>query len=434
MRRLRKCSHTCETSAHIANPWLRIDFADFADAATAIPEPVQAATTAASVVASSASATAAPYTKWYNIHERHSLSEFRAEGIILLIAAFILVVHIIGARANRSKAKAWIRANAAALKSEYALVGFAGVPTMDSDVKPESLLKEKSLFEFATYASGRQNTAFTDVKLTLTKKFNPIVNIFETILGYFVESFPIPYDVMEATTYPFDGKENLTVPAMPGTTELRAKDPKSTFDGFVWAIVNKDKMQRAREDRYDLSLTFTKDNAKLPIWATVMSESAEITEALLTPELADAVKTAGDLLEYLVITDQPVDKPATIEETVPRKRIFLKYRLPSGGNYESLLPIFSYFMRLPDHLAKVAHFRPEVLKKVRVTREAMVTEIKKLAEDERSEERLAEREKAKKAKRDADLKGLDAKAQKKYLEKEREKEMRKSQKRSTTRA
>lgn len=68
-------------------------------------------------------------------------------------------------------------------------------------------------------------------------------------------------------------------------------------------------MKKLREDRYDLSITFTKDNAKLPIWTTVMSESAEVTQTLLTDELASAVKQAGDLFEYLIISDQPVDKP-----------------------------------------------------------------------------------------------------------------------------
>ncbi|KAK7416424.1 hypothetical protein QQX98_005241 [Neonectria punicea] len=406
------------------------DFADFAEAPSPVPvsEIVDA-----TIAAASPSATAPPYTKWYNVHERHSISEFKMEGIIMLMASFIFLVHIIGARANRSKAKAWIRANAPALKSEFALVGFGGVPTLDNDVKPDTLIKEKSLFEFATYATGRQNAAFMDVKLTLTKKFNPIVNAFETALGYFTESFSVPYDVMEATTYTFDGKESLTVPTLPGTAEARAKDPKSNYDGFVWAVVNKDNMQQAREERYDLSLTLTKDNSKLPVWTTVMSESAEITEALLTPELADAVKSAGELLEYLIISDQPTDKPSTIDETTPRKRIFLKYRLPSNGNYDDLLPIFTYFLRLPDVLVKAAHFRPEVLKKVRNIRESMINEIKKASEDERAEERLVEKEKARKAKREADLKGLDAKAQKKYLDKEREKELRKSQKKSTMR-
>ena len=57
------------------------------------------------------------------------------------------------------------------------------------------------------------------------------------------------------------------------------------------------------------SLTSTKDSSKLPNWATVMSESAEITDFLLTPELVKAVESAGELLEHLIISDQPVDQP-----------------------------------------------------------------------------------------------------------------------------
>ena len=116
---------------------------------------------------------------------------------------------------------------------------------------------------------------------------------------------------MEPTIYPFDGKENQTVPSLPGSAEARAKDGKSSYDAFVWAVVNKNTMQKAREQRYDLSLTFTKDNNKLPSWLTVMSESAEITEALLTKDLADAAEAAGDLLDYLIISDQPIEKPKT---------------------------------------------------------------------------------------------------------------------------
>jgi hypothetical protein len=70
-------------------------------------------------------------------------------------------------------------------------------------------------------------------------------------------------------------------------------------------------MKDLREERYDVSITFTKDHAKLPNWATVMSESAEITNALLTDELVDAINKAGDLFDYLIITDQPVEKPKT---------------------------------------------------------------------------------------------------------------------------
>lgn len=63
----------------------------------------------------------------------------------------------------------------------------------------------------------------------------------------------------------------------------------------------------------------------------------------------------------------------------------------------------------------------------------MVLKLKKADDDEKAEERAIEREKAKKLKRDLELKGLDAKAQKKYLAKEQEKEQKRNQKKVTSR-
>ncbi|KAI1268691.1 hypothetical protein F5Y18DRAFT_239604 [Xylariaceae sp. FL1019] len=405
------------------------DFADFAEAPEPTPLPFD--TIATGATPGGAAPTAAPYTKWYNIHERHSLSEFKTEGVILSIILIIFTFHIIGARLNRAKAKAWIKAHAPILHSEYAVVGFNGQPVAED--AHDEMIKEKSLFEFASYATGRQNVAFIDLKVLLIRRFNPLQLIAEYATGFFFEASPSPEDSMGATIYPFDGKESQIVPGIPGAAEIRAKDAKSSFDGFVWAVVNKDNMKTLRDDRYDVSITFTKDHAKLPQWTTVMSESAEITSALVTQELVDAVTKAGDLFEYLIITDQPVDKPKKMDETVPRKRIYLKYRLPSSNNYDNLLPLFSYFVKLPDQLVSVAHFRNEVLRKVKNVRDENIKQIQKAAEDEKAEERAMERDRAKKAKRDAELSGLDAKAQKKYLEKEKEKEMRKAAKKQTVR-
>lgn len=411
-----------------------LDFADFASAPEPVPEPAPAA---APLSPPKPGSTAVPWTAWYNVHERHTLSEFQAEGWILGIALVVFFFHIVGSRVNRAKARSWIRSFAPILRSEYAVVGFNGVPTMDSDsVTPESLIKEKSLFEFATYATGRQNTAFTDVKVTLNKRFNPLMHFAELFLSTFFDAVASPYDYLEAFTYPFDGKESATVPSLPGAAETRAKDAKSAYDGFVWAIVSKRVMQKARDERYDLSLTTTRDHPKLPNWLSVMTESAEITDVMLTPELIDAVVAAGDNFEYLIVTDQPTEKPTSLVETTPRKRLILKHGLPSGTGptaYDSLLPLFSYFTRLTDFLAQNAHFRPEAIKKVRATRDAMINQLKKVLEEKESEDRAAEREKAKKLKREAELKGLDAKAQKKYLDKESAKELRKSQKKQTMR-
>lgn len=253
--------------------------------------------------------TALPYTKWYNVHERHSLSEFKAEGIILAAIAVLFSLHYIGTKLNRSKSKAWVKAHAPILTSEFARVGFEDKDP--AQLPAEALLKEKSLFEYASYATGRQNVAFMDVKLSLKKRFNPFMTAIETGLGFMFDSFTIPDDSLEAVIYPFDGKEDKIVPGVPGAAELRSKDAKSAYDGFVWAVVNKDNMKQLREDRYDVSITFTKDHAKLPAWVTVMSENAEITNTLLTDELVSAIKEAGDLFEYLIVSDQPLEKPRT---------------------------------------------------------------------------------------------------------------------------
>lgn len=274
-----------------------------------------------------AATSAVSWTKWYNIHERHSLSDFKAEALILSCITVVLLLHLFGARLNREKARKWARAHAKPLADEFALVGCEGVPRFAGDkngdelvkalaeanlAKGDAILKEKSLFEFATYATGRQNVAFMDVKLTLKKRFNPIMTFVEAAMGFFWDTLGSPEDTLDATIYPFDGREAQTVPGLPGAAELKAREGKSSaYDGFVWAIVNKERMKVFRDERYDLSITSTKDHAKLPSWLAIMTESAEVTEAMLTPELIKAAEAAGENLDYLIISDQPTEKPRT---------------------------------------------------------------------------------------------------------------------------
>ena len=239
-------------------------------------------------------------------------------------------LHLWGRRKNRRKARSWIEAHAPALEKEFAVVGFGGrkAPTVehvqasgllqamaaDDLVIPPELLKEKTAQEYLTYATGRQNVAFLDVKLSLFKRYNPITLILEWVMSFIMESVRTPTERMEATMYTFDGREKDLIP-VPNqreqeNLEARVKGIQSSYDGFVWAIVNKDCMRQLRDDRYDISFTSTKDNSKLPPWATIMSESAEITDLLLTTDLVKAVEQAGDsTFENLIISDQPVDKP-----------------------------------------------------------------------------------------------------------------------------
>lgn len=262
-----------------------------------------------------------PYTAWYRVWERTTMDDFKVEMYVLPFLLAIVLVHVWGSRKNRNKAKAWINAHAPVLQQEFAQVGYVRPQispeddatvtqkAIDDAINPDKLLREKKADEYQTYASGRQNVAFVDFKLSLLKRFNPFMLLGEYLVPMFLESFPAPIERMEATAYLFDGQEAKVAPGY-GKTEAK-KVPNSSFDGFVFAVVHKDIMKRLREERYDLSLTTTRDHAKLPVWTTVMSESAEVTDTLLTPELIKAINDAGDSFEALVVTDQPMDQPKT---------------------------------------------------------------------------------------------------------------------------
>ena len=300
------------------------DFADYAGAPDPVPIDHAASLTASSVPASATGLDGRQftYTKWYRVWERTTLEDFRIEMYILPFLLAIIAFHVWGTKKNRSKARGWAKAHVPILQHEFVQVGYlkpaAGASGVGEDdlagalteaSKLENVMREKKADEYTTYATGRQNVAFVDFKLSLAKRFNPMLQIGEAILPLFFDSWPPQQERLEATAYVFDGQEAKIAPVY-GKTDAK-KVPNSAFDGFVFAVVHKDMMKRLRDDRYDLSLTTTRDHAKLPVWTTVMSESAEVTESLLTPELVKAIHDAGDAFEALIVTDQPIDQPKT---------------------------------------------------------------------------------------------------------------------------
>lgn len=359
-----------------------------------------------------------------------------------------VLVHVWGTRANKRKAKKWMAVHAPVLESEFALVGYSGQPKVVEGVQSEGLLeasakmsgdslsddmlKTKTAWEFQSYASGRQNVAFADMKLTVVKRYNPIMLGLEYLISLFFDSFKAPTEKAETIIYAFDGNEKNFVPSAMPSEKPKSSASSSSYDGFVFAIVNKMNMRKLRDERYDVSLTTTKEHAKLPNWCSVMSESAEVTETMLTQPLVSAVSAAGDsTFEYLIITDQPQDKPTTLDETIPKKRLHLSLKLTN--NYSATLPLFQTFLRLPDHLASSAHFRPEVLRKITSTRQAEIKKLQKVSEAEAEEERKTTSEKLKKEERERKLKGLSAEEQRKFLEKEKNREQKKNEKRQVKR-
>lgn len=107
---------------------------------------------------------------------------------------------------------------------------------------------------------------------------------------------------------------------------------------------------------------------------------------------------------------------------------------PQASAYDSSLPLFNYFLRMPDQLASKAHFRSEVNKKIRTVREEEQRKLIKATDDERAEERKIEGDKKKKEMRDEKMRGMSAEEQRKFLEKERERSGKKQEKRMSKKA
>jgi len=130
-------------------------------------------------------------------------------------------------------------------------------------------------------------------------------------------------------------------------------------------------------------------------------------------------------------------RPHRLDETKTRKRLSLSLKLPSNPAstaYTPTSPLFAYFLRLPDQLASISHFRPEVTRKIRTTREEEQRKLVRVTEEEKAEERRVDGDKKKKEMREGRLKGMSAEEQRKFLEKEREREKKRGEKKMSKKA
>ena len=108
-----------------------------------------------------------------------------------------------------------------------------------------------------------------------------------------------------------------------------------------------------------------------------------------------------------------------MDDLVPKKRLILNVRPGSEASYAASNKLLSSFLRIPDLLV-TSKLRPEVIRKVKATRDDETRKIKKVEEQNKAEDRKLNTDKAKKEEREKKLKGLSAEEQRKFLEKERE--------------
>ena len=113
----------------------------------------------------------------------------------------LVFVHLWGTRTNRRKMRAWARTHLPVMQREFAIVGvskdadqgvISKLQTSESVEVPDGLVRMKTPSEWISYATGRQNAAFVDIKLNIAKRYNPLARLTDVALGLISESTPAP--------------------------------------------------------------------------------------------------------------------------------------------------------------------------------------------------------------------------------------------------
>jgi len=330
---------------------------------------------------------------------KFSINDFTFEiGMIGFFIAY-LVIWFTGASKNVGVAKKWTGAHLDYLKSQFALVG---------DNNGNTLVKDGP-GDYCLYTTGRRNMQFAHWWIKLYPRHDittAVYNRVASLLGY-------------------------EKPAQDHVTVNMTLDD-ATCDDFVFAVLREKDSKELRTDRFDLK-KFTKVSQpkSLPSSLVVSSESNELTELLLDGRVSEVIREAGDAFNSLIITCYPEYAPNQLKESYP-KTVSIDFNI-SGQDTKATANLVQLVCELPDILnARCRNFKAEIKNKLRKNREEVQKEYAKIQAEERAEELLKKKADAKKAEEER-IRNLSPAEQRKWEEKERAKELKKSQKKRVKR-
>ncbi|KAK0206569.1 hypothetical protein DFS33DRAFT_1255699 [Desarmillaria ectypa] len=325
---------------------------------------------------------------------------FETEAYLLLALGGFILVAIIGISYNKNKANSWY----ADLVSQAYQCRFdlSLTPLLTSQFSTTSPLTWDGYSDAFTFSTGRRVIAALHTIFTLRPRHDPFQALFQLARGL-VDVQYAPQDVVELDFALAEG-------AVP--------------NDFVWAVVNKRELRGVKDARWDLTFTKTTDHPAFPANISVMSEFADITEALLKytplPALLKELSSM-DGFRSLSVTDQPRVRPDAVASS-SKKHVILSLYVSSSAVPATL---FSFI----DSLSKIT-LRPETKNKLRKAREELEKTLREEAEREEKEkeEEVNEDKRAEKRRKEEErISKLSAAEQQKYLERERKRSLRKSQ-------
>jgi hypothetical protein len=200
-------------------------------------------------------------------------------------------------------------------------------------------------------------------------------------------------------------------------------------------------MEKQRRNRWDLTFTKASDNPQLPKETILMSEASDVAESIFKL-IATTNSPARNLFSAinntphfrsLIITDQPSERP--YEPIPPNKKerhLHLTLAVPANKTDDNtlLLAVFDLIDLLSAQSPNQPGYftlRPETKTRLRTRRDTLEVELRKDAEREQREMEDEARRTEKKREKDEAMSGMSGNEQRKALEKEQKRAMRKAQ-------
>ncbi|QRV72748.1 endoplasmic reticulum membrane protein [Ceratobasidium sp. AG-Ba] len=270
-----------------------------------------------------------------------------------------------------------------------------------------SALLSDGASDFFVYSTGRRGVHYMHTIFTMLPRHDIFQILFQKAYGL--------------TDLQYAPKDEVLLDIKLRDTEGLGGEGK----GFVWGVVAKNEMQALRKQRWDVSFTKTTDNAAVAPTLSVMAEVADITDVLLKSPSGQALaKVLNDPsvvkhLKYLLITDQPAERPENgpVPANQRERHLLLSLYVPEPSEATNTVPLLKEVFNLVDVVDQKAAFKIEACilvmivsspadsailfqthKKLKKTRADLDVELQKEAEkekrDEAEEKKAAEKRKA----------------------------------------
>ncbi|KAH9077363.1 hypothetical protein EDB83DRAFT_2349681 [Lactarius deliciosus] len=301
---------------------------------------------------------------------------------VFLLAAVIMygVFFWFGSKTNSARANSWLSAHMGLLEKQFSR------PTAGD-------LTADGYTDFFNFSTGRRNVASLHTVFALRPRH-------DLPPGALIDLLYTPKDDV---TLDFKLHTTVSVP------------------DFVWALITKEESNSIKNSRWDLTFTKTTENPSLPPNVVVMSEYADVTDSVL--------KIAGPLLEAI---KDPKIQPyfrflyGSVVPANKEKHVILSLAAPPPSHATDSVRLVSAVFDLIDVLEKV-NLRPETKSKLKKTREDFSKTVKDEAEREAREEAADAKLAAKRRAEEERIANLSAAEQQKLLERDRKRNLRKTQ-------